>query len=130
MRPESHVPDSTVRSTEPSNELQAIRVLASRVAAEATLACAAEVLSVSLARLLNAPLALLSRDSLAWRFETYAFPDAATTSALTKFEQNVVSEDPLRQLQEDSGHDWTAIALGTLGDREWTLLLPGRSSRF
>jgi diguanylate cyclase (GGDEF)-like protein len=30
-------------------------------------------------------------------------------------------------LQNDSGHAWTAISLGTLAHREWALLLPGQS---
>jgi diguanylate cyclase (GGDEF)-like protein len=75
----------------------------------------------------NAPLALLSRDLLSWRFEAHAFPDADSTRALTKFEATAGSDDPLGRLQADSGQSWTAIALGTLGDREWTLLLAGNS---
>lgn len=126
MLSDSGVPDSAMRSAVP-DDLQAVRALALRVAAEATLACAAEVLSSNLARLLTAPLALLSRDLLSWRFEAYAFPDSASTGALAKLEQNTAADDPLLRLQENSGQAWTAIALGTLGDREWTLLLPGQS---
>ena len=126
MQSDSGVPDSAMQSAVP-DDLQAVRALALRVAAEATLACAADVLSSSLAHLLNAPLALLSRDLLSWRFEAHAFPDSASTGALAKLEQNTAAEDPLLRLQENSGQAWTAIALGTLGDREWTLLLPGHS---
>ena len=127
MQSDPGSPDTALRSVVAPESVQAVRALARRVAAEATLACAADVLCSSLARLVNAPLALLSRDLLSWRFEAHAFPDAATTRALTKFEATAGSDDPLGRLQEDSGHAWTAIALGTLGDREWTLLLPGNS---
>ena len=37
-------------------------------------------------------------------------------------------DNPVGQLQDDSGHAWTAIALGRLGDRDWALLLPGQSA--
>jgi diguanylate cyclase (GGDEF)-like protein len=112
------------------DDLQAVRATSLRVAAESrTLSCAAELLTRTLARLVNAPLALLSRDLLSWRFEAQAFPDAATGS-LTTFEQTPALEDPRRHLEQDSGHPWTAIALGRLGDREWTLLLPGHSSEW
>src|SRR5687768_8518185 len=60
MQSEQGLPDSTVRFVCSSDELQAIRALALRVAAEATLMCAADLLSRSLSRLVNAPLALLS----------------------------------------------------------------------
>jgi diguanylate cyclase (GGDEF)-like protein len=107
--------------------MQAARALVLQVAAQATIARAAEVLSMSLARLVNAPLALLSRDPLSWRFEAHAFPEGGPAGEVTKFERSLPAEEPLRRLQEDSGHAWTAIALRTLGDRDWMLLLPGQS---
>jgi diguanylate cyclase (GGDEF)-like protein len=126
MRPERGAAESTSRSAAAAGDLQAIRALALRVAAEVTLACAADLLSRNLARLVNVPLALLSRDPLSWRFEAHAFPESAESGALRRFDPKA-AEDPLQRLQEDSGHDWTALALGTLGDREWTMLLPGPS---
>ena len=111
----------------PAEEMQAIRALAIQVAAQVTLARAIEMVSSSLAVLVNAPVALLSRDPLSWRFETHAFPDANASGALARIRRTDTSEDPVKQLQEDSGHPWTAIALGTLGDRDWALLLPGQS---
>jgi len=110
-----------------ADDMQAIRSLAIQVVAQVTLARAIEVVSNSLAAYLNTPIALLSRDPFAWRFETHAFPDAPTTEALARFRRTEASEDPVKQLEEDSGHAWTAIALGTLGDRDWALLLPGQS---
>ncbi len=127
MQPEQGTPDWTVRFASSPDELQAIRALALRVAAEATLVCAADLLSRTLSRLVRAPLAFLSRDLLSWRFEAHAFPDPAATTSLARFDAAPAAEDPVGRLQEDSGHAWTAIALGTLGDREWTLLLPGPS---
>jgi len=110
-----------------ADEMQAIRALAIQVAAQVTLARAIEVASSSLAAFLKAPIALLSRDPLSWRFETHAFPDAGTTGALARLRHSETTEDAVEQLQEDSGHAWTAIALGTLGDRDWALLVPGPS---
>ena len=115
------------RSPLPADEMQAIRTLAIQVAAQVTLARAIEAVSNSLAVLLNAPIALLSRDPVSWRFEAHAFPEAATTGARARFRRSETTEDPVKQLQEDSGYAWTAIALGTLGDRDWALLLPGQS---
>ena len=117
----------TGRQPVAADEMQAIRALAIQVAAQVTLAHAIEIVSSRLAAFLNAPIALLSRDSLSWRFETHAFPDATATEQLTTFRRSETTEDPVKQLQEDSAHAWTAIALGTLGDRDWALLLPGQS---
>jgi diguanylate cyclase (GGDEF)-like protein len=109
--------------------LPAIRALAAQVAVQVTIANATAVLSRELARLLNVPLAVLSHDELSWRFESQAFPDTASEGALTKFRDKTEAEDdPIRGLENKSGHAWTAIALGSLGDREWALLLPGESS--
>ena len=104
----------------------AVHALALQVAAQPTLACAAQLLGHRLARLVNAPLALLSRDSVSWRFEAQAFPDAPVV-ALTRLAQTPTVEDFLRRLEEESGDAWTAIPLGALAEREWTLLLPGQS---
>ena len=127
MVPDPGIPSADARSAVASEEMQAIRALAIQVAAQATLALATELLSGSIARLLNAPLALLSRDPLCWRFEAQAFPESPANGALMKFQGSHTTEDPVRQLQEDSGHAWTAISLGSLGDRDWALLLPGQS---
>jgi diguanylate cyclase (GGDEF)-like protein len=110
-----------------ADEMRAIRALAIHVAAQVTLARATEVVSSRLAAFLNTPIALLSRDPFSWRFETHAFPDPAEPGALARLRRSETTEDPLEQIQEDSGHAWTAIALGAFGDREWALLVPGQS---
>ena len=115
------------RSFSTADETLAIRALAAQVVAQVTVARALDVVSSRLAAFLNTPIALLSRDSLSWRFEAHAFPEAAGTRELATFRRSKTTEDPVRELQEDSGHAWTAIALGTLGDRDWALLLPGQS---
>ncbi|HLA13436.1 MAG TPA: sensor domain-containing diguanylate cyclase, partial [Gemmatimonadaceae bacterium] len=88
---------------------------------------ATEVLSTRLAHVLKVPLAILSKDPLRWRFEAQAFPDLPWPAPLTKVEQSGSEDDPVRQLEEDSDHAWTAVSLGALGDRDWALLLPGQS---
>ena len=59
-----------------SDDSQVVRALAIQVAAQLTIRCAAELLASDLARVLGAPVALLSRDQLGWRFEAQAFPRA------------------------------------------------------
>ncbi len=107
-------------------DMQSVRALALKIAAQVTLSSAAELLSANLAQLLSVPLALLSRDPLSWRFEAHAFPDTPTTQALSRIPSPAL-QDPVGQLEDDAGHAWTAIGLGTLGDRDWALLLPGTS---
>ena len=127
MLPDQGMSPSGVMPVAAPDEAQAIRALALRVAAQVTLAGAAELLSTTLARLLNAPLALLSRDLLSWRFEAHAFPDASSSTVLTRISRSQSVQDPVSHLQGDSGQAWTAIALGTHGDRDWALLVPGQS---
>jgi diguanylate cyclase (GGDEF)-like protein len=116
------------RPPAPTDELQSIRALSIHVGGQLTLARAIEAVSSSLAAFLNAPIALLSRDPLSWRFETHAFPTTTPgDGAVTRLQQAERTKDPLKQLQEESGYAWTAIGLGALGDREWALLLPGQS---
>jgi diguanylate cyclase (GGDEF)-like protein len=115
------------RLTAPSDEMESIRALAIRVAAQVTLARAIEAVSSSLATVLNAPIALLSRDPLSWRFETQAFPETSPMDALATVRHSETIEDPVKRLHQNSGHAWTAFGLGTFGDRDWALLLPGQS---
>ncbi len=96
-----------------------------QLAAQVTLASATEVLSSNLALLLGAPVAVLSRGGLGWRFEGHAFPETHSEGALARLQHPRTVQDPVNQLEKDSGHAWTAISLGTLGERDWALLLPG-----
>jgi diguanylate cyclase (GGDEF)-like protein len=114
--------------TDSDVDVHGIRALALKVAAHLTLSAAAEFLSVNLAQVFKAPLALLSRDALSWRFEAHAFPDAPSGEALSRIPPTSGLENPVEQVQDDSGHAWTAIALGTHGDRDWALLVRGPSS--
>jgi len=125
MQPAHGTPNTTDRR--PVNQ-ERIHELAAQVARHLTVTSAVAVLSHELARILNVPLAILSRDEFAWRFEAQAFPEAASNEALAKFQGSPDAEDPIRKLQDASGHDWTAITLGTLANREWALLLPGEST--
>jgi diguanylate cyclase (GGDEF)-like protein len=94
-------------------------------AAERTLSSASELLCTGVAQVLNAPLALLSRDPQSWRFEAQAFPDNASTSVRATFERSSLAGDAISHVQDASGHAWTAVPLGMLVDRAWALLLPG-----
>ena len=109
------------------DESQIVRALAIQVAARLTIRDAAESLASDLARVLAAPVALLSRDQIGWRFEAHAFPASAggRPSAISHGAES--AEEAVDQLEGDSGHAWTAIALERIADREWTLLLPGDS---
>jgi len=128
MLPDAGLTSPSSAASAALDDQQAIRALALNVAAQITLLAAAEVVSAGLAQMLSAPLALLSRDALSWRFEAHAFPDATSNEALSRLQPSQGLQDPVGQMQDDSGHAWTAIALGALGDRDWALLLPGQSS--
>jgi diguanylate cyclase (GGDEF)-like protein len=119
---------SEFRSTFVPDGIEAFQALGLQVRAQETLASATDLLSSGLARVLDAPLALLSRDPLSWRFEAHAFPETPAGDAFKRLDRSGTAEDAVTQLQQDSGYPWTAIALGTLGDREWALLLPGQSA--
>ena len=123
----SGLPPSGVRSSVAAAEIPLGDGFVREVAAQLTLAHATELLSGALARTLQAPVALLSRDSFHWRFEAHAFAGAGHHVA-TKLDRAGRGDDALAQLQHDSGHAWTAVELGVLGDREWALLLPGESA--
>jgi diguanylate cyclase (GGDEF)-like protein len=88
-----------------------------------TLARAAEVLVAGLARVFDAPVALLSRDSLGWRFEAQAFPAASGSTALPLMSDTML--ESVRQVHSVSGEVWTVLAVEGVGERDWTLLLPG-----
>jgi diguanylate cyclase (GGDEF)-like protein len=115
------------RVTVALDEAQIVRALAIQVAARLTIRDAAESLACDLARVLAAPVALLSRDRIGWRFEAHAFPGSAGDGPVSHIARCRSAEEAVGQLEGDSGHAWTAIALERIADREWTLLLPGDS---
>ena len=125
MSPEAGPPSPGLAPLGP-DEVQAVRALAIHVAAQLTLSRAVEVLSDALTLILRAPLAVLSRGATGWHFEAHAFPDGIAGAALASFAISQ-ADDLVTQLQNDPGHAWTAIAIGTFGDRDWALLVPGQS---
>lgn len=110
-----------------SDALSAIHEIAKQVAAHLTVESASRVLSHELANLLNAPLAVLSRDALRWRFEAEAFPQIPSAAEVSRG-GGAHTFDSFDPGLTDSNQSWTAIGLGVLGDREWALLLPGEST--
>jgi diguanylate cyclase (GGDEF)-like protein len=128
MLPDAGITSASSAAGAALEDVQAVRALALNIAEQITLLAAAEVVTTRLAQMLNAPLALLSRDALSWRFETHAFPDATANEALSRFQPSALLHDPIEPMHDESGNAWTAIALGALGDRDWALLLPGPSA--
>jgi hypothetical protein len=80
------------------------------------------LLASDLARVLATPVALLSRDQLGWRFEAHAFPSSAGETTVRDIGRCGTTEEAVDQLEGDSGHAWTAIALERIASGEWTLL--------
>jgi len=99
-----------------------------QVIAQVTIAGAARLLASNLADLFEAPLALLSSDGGAWRLEAHAFPRTSGVSEETRFAEIQRTPVPAEHLQQESGAPWTAIALDSVGSREWAILLPGSSA--
>ena len=110
------------------DDSQVVRALAIQVAAQLTIRRAAELLASDLARLLDAPVALLSHDQLGWRFEAHAYPSSDGETTVRNIGRCGTTDEAVNQLEGDSGHAWTAIALERIADRDWTLLLPGDSA--
>jgi diguanylate cyclase (GGDEF)-like protein len=97
------------------------------IAGAATLADAARALTCALARLLDRPIALLSRDGSSWHFEAEGFPEHVVGPAVTL--ANELTE-PLTEpgaLRDSAGDAWTGIGVGRVGEREWMLMVPGNS---
>jgi diguanylate cyclase (GGDEF)-like protein len=128
MSPEPAAPTLASRSDRSSDAGDAARSLVSAVAAQATMTAAARVLAAGLARLVQTPFAVLSRDGAVWQFEAEGFPDAASAGDLTRTPSCHAGQDPVHQWEQDSGFPWTGISLGFSGDRDWLLLAPGTSA--
>ena len=83
------------------------------------------------ARTLGVPLALLSRDQAGWRFEAEAFPPRPVADA-PRF--RVPTSDWLpgsaTDVMDQTGSPWTGLLAGTLRDRDWLLMLPGKADRW
>lgn len=90
-----------------------------------TLEGAARALARGLARLLERPLALLSRDKNGWRFEADGFPPGVDGPALQVASDTPWPIGPIGLAHDSSGHPWTGISIGRLRERDWLLMVPG-----
>lgn len=83
------------------------------------------------ARTLDVPLALLSRDQAGWRFEAEAFPPRPVADAL-RFRAPVSPwpTSPGADVTDQSGSPWTGLLAGQVREREWLLMLPGNADRW
>jgi len=127
MLPDPGVPQNT-GSSAAGFEAQAIKAIALQIAEQATVAAAAHLLVRTLSRVLDAPIAILSRDQEGWRLEAHALPDSSAGTALTRITAPIHGPDPVDAIEDESGSAWSAVALGSLSDRDWAVLLPGQSS--
>ena len=86
-----------------------------------TLAETTRLLVARCAEILQVPVALLSHGSEGWRFEGDEIPPRPP---VTSGETAAFAPD------ENGSFDhraWTGIVIGTIGDREWVLMVPGAS---
>ena len=79
----------------------------------------------ALAATLQTPLALLSRDAHAWRFEGEWFPPPAADRADADASTTSRTPDDFVRAVRDARTELTGLVIGRAGGREWTLLLPG-----
>lgn len=125
-------PDTPTRSSGAvvSGATDAAHTLVRDVASQRVLSAACGVLTSGLAKVVDSPVALLSKDTSGWRFEADGFPDAVWRGQSVRASafQAGSDSDPVRQWQENSGLPWTGITLGHAGQREWLLLVPGTST--
>ncbi len=83
------------------------------------------------ARTLGVPLALLSRDRAGWRFEAEAFPPRPVADA-SRFRPPMSDwrPGPGADVTDQAGSPWTGLLAGQIREREWLLMLPGRTERW
>ncbi len=88
-------------------------------------------LLADVARALGVPTALLSRDSHGWQFEAEAFPPRLMGDA-PRFRGEIADWSPSAagDVLDQAGSPWTALLAGSLRQREWLLLLPGKADRW
>src|SRR5436190_19314666 len=99
MGPYQGLLSSGDRVTVAPDDSQVIRTLAIQIAARLTIRDAAESLACDLARVLAAPVALLSRDRLGWRFEAHAFATSADEGGVRAIARCRTAEEAVDQLQ-------------------------------
>jgi len=102
--------------------------LAIDVASRSTLADAAATLANGLAKLIQLPVALLSRNGNGWQFEAQGFPREPGPQVLPAFP---TPELHVKRLPPAATDDvWTGIPLGKAGAREWVVMVPGSMERW
>ena len=102
--------------------------LVEAIARQVSLPRAAALLGSGLAQILESPLAVLSGDALAWRFEAEGFPGGRSESRTPRPLTIPAGTDPAEQWRGQQNEAWTGIGLGHAGGREWLLLAPGTSA--
>jgi len=92
---------------------------------------ALRVLLEGVSHTLGVPIALLSRDGAAWKFEAESHR-AGPSSAAPRFLDSPVArkEGADTELTDTAGSAWTGFVAGTSGEREWLLIVPGRAERW
>jgi len=88
---------------------------------------ALSALTHDLARVLQKPLALLSRDGEGWHFEAEGFPADPPPESRRPPGNAIERAAGICGLRDNAGHAWTGIVVGDLHDREWVLMVPGES---
>jgi diguanylate cyclase (GGDEF)-like protein len=84
-----------------------------------------QLLLHSLAASLQTPLALLSRDDQAWRFEAEAFPPEGEEQPPAFAPMKAGSAESVGSAER--GIDMTGLVVGRARGREWVLLVPGQA---
>jgi diguanylate cyclase (GGDEF)-like protein len=83
----------------------------------------------SLAATLRTPLALLSRDDQAWRFEGEGFPPDYERRA-DRPHAPILEHAPVDSLPVPDDSGLTGLVLGRVRGREWVLLVPGSAANW
>jgi diguanylate cyclase (GGDEF)-like protein len=83
------------------------------------------------ARTLDVPIALLSRDDVGWRFEAEAFPPRPVADA-PRFQSPSldVGSGSGGDIVDASGAPWTGLAAGKSKHREWLVMVPGNAAKW
>jgi diguanylate cyclase (GGDEF)-like protein len=102
----------------------AVAALFTDMAARRSLAEKVQVLAVGLAKVIQAPVAVLSRASDTWRFEAQGFPEEAAAQRSLGWAVTSMRPSADDTRQSPSVPPWTLVALGLIAGREWSLLIP------
>ena len=81
-----------------------------------------------ISRFLGVPIALLSREGASWRFEADVVPDLSGIRSMRFVEQ--ARPDGSVEESDASRGSWTGLFAGTARQREWLLMVPGRTEQW